>query len=571
MNRSAITVLIILIALPGMAQTKQEPGLKREITLYNPYKPTLMDVTKRSFLPDMSDTVKIRPDFSYEIKTSPFMPPYTVSPIKAAAMVPDPLPKLYNSFMNFGFGTHFTPVAELSISNQRSKKGNIGFYGRHFSENDDIKLSESVRPYAGFMDNDASVYGRKLMRHSVLKGSVDFAQRTRYAYGYDTIFNEYNPDKKDIRISYMDAGAEIGLSSITSDSSDLAYDFTLDYSYFFSGKNYSLQTIKFEGEMARTWKRFYVGSGADFHYYIPSDSVSANTVYTAAVSPFIKMKSAEWNARIGFRFLAEKGFDEPLKVHLYPDMAFGFRIIPDYISFFAELSGRLEENRPERVLNINPFLLPGKSIYTLKNTDYPIVVSAGLTGETGINGRYCLSGTYSMLNDMLMFSNYILSDSSGYSSRGNYFIPVYDQAEILNIHGEISGQVNKEISFKSEANFYRYTLADSKYAWNRPEWDAAINLNYNLRNKIIAEFGVNAVGYRIGLTTYWNKTDVLTPLTWMTGQPATVNFNFMSEYRYTKILSFWLRFDNISFSRQYEWAYYPSQRFFVLAGFRYSL
>ena len=37
------------------------------------------------------------------------MPDYTISPIKAAALLPDPLPKLYKSYINAGLGnTSFT-------------------------------------------------------------------------------------------------------------------------------------------------------------------------------------------------------------------------------------------------------------------------------------------------------------------------------------------------------------------------------------------------------------------------------------------------------------------------------
>jgi hypothetical protein len=116
-----IILLIILTFFPVRGQVKkQETGLKREVTLYNPYKPTLPESKKRSFLPDISDTSTIRPDFRYDVKASPFFPEYTISPIKAASLLPDPLPKLYKSFINLGLGNYFTPLAELSITNERS-------------------------------------------------------------------------------------------------------------------------------------------------------------------------------------------------------------------------------------------------------------------------------------------------------------------------------------------------------------------------------------------------------------------------------------------------------------------
>ena len=53
--------------------------------------------------------------------------------------------------------------------------------------------------------------------------------------------------------------------------------------------------------------------------------------------------------------------------------------------------------------------------------------------------------------------------------------------------------------------------------------------------------------------------------------PVHFNLNLNAEYRYSKILSFWTRLDNISINRYYEWAYYPSQTFLFMLGFTYSL
>ncbi len=112
----------------------------------------------------MIDTVRVKPDFHYEVSSIPFQPEYTISQIKAAALLPDPLPKLYKSYVNVGFGNHVTPLAEISITNERSKKGAFGIYGRHFSSNDNINFENGEKVFAGYMDNDVSLFGRKILQ-----------------------------------------------------------------------------------------------------------------------------------------------------------------------------------------------------------------------------------------------------------------------------------------------------------------------------------------------------------------------------------------------------------------------
>jgi hypothetical protein len=156
--------------------------------------------------------------------------------------------------------------------------------------------------------------------------------------------------------------------------------------------------------------------------------------------------------------------------------------------------------------------------------------------------------------------------------RGNYFKPLSDNAEILNVHGEMSGKIAEFLSLNTEANWYRYTLSKNDFAWNKPAWDASVGLKYNLVNKIIAGMEISALGKRkLLVTTDFINSFGITYDTRIINMPAYLNFNLSAEYRYTKILSFWMKFNNISFNRYYEWAYYPSQRFLCLVGFTYSL
>jgi hypothetical protein len=574
MKKIIFTLLIIfLISLQGFSQKqKQETVLKREVTLYNPYKPSLSEVMKKSFLPDMSDTSTVRQAFKYDLVSQPFQPSYTISPIKPASIIPDPLSKLYRSYINFGLGNYLTPLAEVSITNDRSKSGAIGIYARHFSTNGYVKLLNDQKGFAGYMDNDVSLYGKKFLENSILNGSLDFSQKMRYAYGYDTIFKSYDPDKKDIRLNYYNTGANIGLVSSKSDSSKLFYDFKLSYNFFYHTPTLYQHNVDLKGLMAKEYKGFYVGSGVEFDYFSFSDSTYANPRYIASLSPFVKKSTQEWSLKLGFQALIDRGISDNAKFHIYPDFNFTFSIIPSYINFFADLSGKLVKNEPLNVIRENPYFFPDSTLFKLKNTDYSLVVKAGFKGGTGIDGNYELSASYSIVNDMLFFTNH----ERGWPltvRRGNFFIPLYDDCEVLNIHGEIGGRIAENLSFNTEANWYRYTLTKYEFAWNKPDWDASLGLRYNLKNKIIAGVDFQALGNRnLAVTTEEvNMSGVSIFTNKAISMPAYFNINLSAEYRYTKILSFWVKLNNIGFNKYYEWAYYPSQRFIGMVGFTYSL
>lgn len=550
------------------AQTDKQ-DLKREVTLYNPYKPSLPDARKRSFLPDVNDTSKVRPDFRYDIKATPYTPEYTIGQIKAASLLPDPLTKLYKSYVKLGMGNYISPLAEISITNERSKKGAIGLYASHFSTNGKIKLQNEEKVFAGYMDNDASLFGKKFFKKNFLEGSVGFIQKTRYAYGYDTSITGYAPEKKDIRLGYNNIGSAVSFESLNLDSASFSYDFDLNYNFFYNGTERYQHSAALTGMMARTYKDFYVGSGVSFDYSRLANALYDKPKYIASVSPFIKKSSPQWSFKAGLQLLLDKNMTDSPEVHIYPDLNFSFNIVSEYVRFFAGLNGRLEKNEPLKIIDENPFLVRDGSLFTVPNTSHALIVSSGLTGNTGMGGNYLLSASYSFINNMIFFSNLVFPDSLFAPQMGNLFIPMNDDGELIRIHGEMNGVITDKISYSGNANWYHYTLTDNQYAWNKPDWDGQIGVKYNLRNKIIAGLDINTIGKR-RLMVY--EPDLIQPPTsYYFEEPVHLNINLNAEYRYNKNLSFWLRLNNISFNRYYEWAYYPSYRFLGLVGFTYSL
>lgn len=564
-----INICLIVLCLPSVSQSSEQ-DLNREVTLYNPYKPSLHEAKKRSFLPDINDTSKIRPDFSYSINPKAYNPVYSISPIKAASLLPDPLTKLYKSYINLGFGNYVTPLAEISITNERSKKGSIGLYARHFSTNGKIRLDDEKKAFAGYMDNDAALSGKKFFRKNYMEGSVNFLQRNRYAYGYDTRITGYSPEKKDIKLGYNNIVAKASFSSLNLDSTELSYDFSIHYDFFFTGRESYQNNPGLSGRISKIYKDFYAGSDIEFDYFSFSDIISESPKYYASINPFVRKSTAQWNFNLGMRMLLEKIPERSAKLHLYPDVRFGFNIVPSYVSFFTALNGRLEKNDPLKIIDENPFIVKDGSLFRLPNTSHALIVSAGLKGNTGMEGSYLLSTSYSVINDLLLYSNFVFPDSVGAPQMGNLFLPLTDDVELLTIHGEMTGMIGEKIYYSGMANIYNYSLTLSEYALNKPSWDATFGVKYNLRNKIIAGLDMEATGKRWFMATERDNTPSPDNRNYF-DQPGNINLNLSAEYRYTKILSFWFRLNNISFGKYYEWGYYPARRFIGLVGFTYSL
>jgi len=575
MKRIPVLILMALLANCNVFGQEAQTGPQREVTLYNVYKPTLSRSNKRSFLPVINDTLSVKPKMTYDIVTKPFFPEYKISPLKAATLVADPLPKLYKSYINLGFGNYFTPFGELSIANERSKKGAIGLYARHFSTNGNVKLDSGDKVFAGYMDNDLSLFGKRFLDNSVLEGSIDYEQKTRHAYGFNTDSLSsilVLPGRKATKTVFNGIGADISWSSLTLDSADLNYKINLGYNLFAQKDNTYQQNEKLGVQLAKSFDGFYAQVGVGFDFYHTNDS-SILPEYTLSIHPSVSKNTPLWNFRVGANLVYDRdgyyattlppsGGDVNERFYVYPDLKFGFSIMPTYMEMFLGLNGELNKNMVRSVVGENPY---SRNLFLEKNTDYSLVASAGLDGNNGIGGNWLLSASYSIVDNMLFF----VADENS-DSFGRYFTSIYDDVDLLNIHGEIDGDISDKLSFNGSANLYKYTLADNISAPNKPDWEAEFGLKYNLRDKIIAGIDVNAIGARtLSSNTFADQlagtgTPVLTT-------PTHVNINFNAEYRYTKILSFWFKANNLGFNRYYDYAYYPTQRFLFMLGFSYSM
>jgi len=575
-------IAVLMLMLTGVA-LGQETGsdIRREVKLYNPFKPTLTRETKVSFLPDMKDTSAVNPLFEYRIFPKAFVPEIELKTIGAAKLEPDPLPKLYNSFINIGFGNYFSPVVELSISSKRSRNRILGFYANHASSFGNLTLGNDESVYGGYMDTDISLYGTRFFTRSALSGSIDFNHLRRFAYGYDPAAGPLPETGKDsLRIDYMMPGAEVSYFSTRLDSTHLYYDGKIFYNLLYQTKDVYSHNFGAEFNGGYDLKIFYAKAKIRYENYNYSDFIDFKSRNLISFDPSINRTSGLWAFRIGFSMITDSrneydpaGLLAPeykTKLYLYPDMMFRFSIIPSFMSLYVKLDGEFENNQAADIVSYNPFvvvedsdgqIMPSADLYMLRPTDHKLRIGGGLLGSAGDFTTYKLTVSYSMFEDMLFFMNDL--------NYGRGFIPLYDGGELLTVHGDIGARINDEMSLSASAEFYNYKLETADHPWHKPGWEGKLTYAYNLRNKIVATATVNGISKRyamFGPMPYSGETDPT-----INEMPVHFSLDIGAEYRYTKILSFWTRLNNISNNRYYAWNFYPSQRFILMAGFTYSL
>jgi len=546
-----IVIAAVLLSL-NMFVVAQE-SIDKEIVVVKPYEPVLSDAHKINLLPEITDTTTVKPTFIYQITPKQYETEYEIKRIKAATLGAESLEKLYKSYLKLGVGNYFVPNLEININSLRSRDKWFGVYLKHNSINGKIKLENGDKVNPGFNQNIALVEGKKIFKKSVLSGYLSPQFYGINFYGYNPVLNpdSINMQKDSIRQHYLYADAGFRMQSAYKDSLHLNYDLGVNYGYTKDRFDYSEHAFRFSSEFNKQFKANVIGLKAGVsHYLTPEvfDSVN-NTVIR--ISPWYSKSTPDYAYKIGVNMIADLYGDET-NFHFQPLAFLSISLLNKIMVPYFGIEGNLEENYFGKISRENMYIMPGLSV---KNTNHKIIGFIGLKGNYYSKLSYHLGFNYTISDNMYFFVN----DTAG--NIGNKFLVEYDDAERVNFLAEMIFRPLDKLSFTVKGNYYHYNLDSLEYAWHKPSGDLSLFAEYNIKNKILLEGSVMYIGPRYARA--------------IPGVPVKLkgytDLSLGLEYRYSKVLSAFIRFNNILGMNQEPWLYYPGMRLNALFGFTYAL
>ncbi len=542
--------LLALFLLPSGMLHAQRDTIRKEVRVVKPYEPSLSGATKININPVVGDTVTYHPRITYSISPKPMMAPYHPRPIKPARLQPESVPKLYKSYLKMGMGNYVTPLLEFNMSSLRSKDHVLGLYVRSLSSYGNVKLDNGKKVDGNYGGLKAKLYGKKIFRSATFDGSVFLRNDKMLYYGYDPVLDT-SLVKDSIRQNYLNPGALLSIHSTHADSNHVNYSAAMRYDYFRDKYDHAQHGVDFSGSLFKVFSGKTIGFKTDVLYFNSDLYPSGNYDANITVEPWFYQSTSEWRlkASLAGTFDLTEGITD---IRLYPRIRFQFRIVPAYLRAYLGMDGRMEVNDYMSMARENPFVKPGLFV---KNTDHKMEFFLGLSGTLAPGTEYKLKGSYELIDQMPFFINDTVDNL------GNRFIAVYDDVQLFRFAGEFMGRVSDKFSLLLKGAFNNYSMTVLEKPWHKPALEASLSARYNLHNKIIVRGDFNYIGKRYASTP-------ASQIIQMKGYP---DLNLGFEYRYRKILSFFLNFNNIISIRYQPWNQFPTQGFFVMGGFTYSL
>lgn len=541
-------ILICACALVAMAQ----PGLQDiNYSVKSGVETTVKNAIKLSDIPEIKDSVKRIENIKYGITSTPIFPKYQAQSIEAARLQNEPLNKLYHSLLKLGYGPLYNmPYGEFWIANTRSKESNYGARLKHFSSTTRLENTG----YGGFSDNEVRVFGKRFYKKHTLSGDLNYDRNVIHYYGYDTRLNTLD-DKNYTRQRYQLFEPKIQLLSHYTDSTHVNHNIQLSYYnlqnlYRESENNIKLNAL---GTMFLNKEKLNIGFLTDFYNHKQARDTMNDLI--VSVNPSFEANGKKWHADMGLTGTLNH-FNQATRFYFYPQLNLYYDIYENMVIPYAGVSGGLVKNSLRSLSRENAFV---DTVINYRNTNNRYNLFGGLRGNLSSRTSYDARVNYAQYDNLHFF----VINYNGLNMVYNRFEVIYDQASVLTVSGQLKYQYKEKWNLIGKGNYYLYKTKTLARAYHRPDFDLTGSLIYNLQSKLILKGDLFFMGKQWVLTQQIDGENTSLSSRQINGW---ADINLEAEYRYSKMLSFFARLNNIANQRYYRWERYPSQRFNFMLG-----
>jgi len=463
---------------------------------------------------------------------------------RALKLKSEPLEKFYGGNITGGFGNYATPFLNASLFNKRENKYALGLNFNHISS----KNGPVDKENSGSSDTDVSIDSRYYGEILTVGANVNYKRKMVHYYGYPEGVEVSADSIRQVYNTY-----NLGLWFGNTDKKD-------DFDYVISG-NYNYIKDKFSSSESKTeinlesnyflreGLKFYLDVNTMFSSFKSPESLSRNLI---KVKPYVMFKYNNFNVKGGLNFTFQNDtLSTRSDVALYPFISADY-LLSDNFKLFFNIDGDMEQLDLQSVVNQNPFLDEGLTIY---HSNRKFGIGGGIQGNVNNYFNFIAGFKYDEYKDMYFF----LNDSLELST----FRLIYDHegSSLLNLYGELVFSKIKNYNVGVRADFYNYSTKSLEEAWHRPSFKLTGTLRYNLYDKIV--LGTN-IYFLAGMKAYDFTTNEVIQLS------SILDLNLDINYLFSDQLGVLLKFNNI-LGRNYEryWRY-PSRGIQILGGVSFN-
>jgi outer membrane receptor protein involved in Fe transport len=535
------------------------------VNVVKPYTPKISDAFKIKETPSLNDsTTAKKKDIKYNIFSIPVASTFTPAKGKAATVDKEKPVKLYDNYASLGVGTYTTILGEVYLNHALSSTERVGGYLSHHSSAGDI---DGINFDNNFSETGLNAHYSQKLRDYAWKVEGGFQLQTFNWYGLP----DQNIETFDVDHSFYTAnfGGDITFEdAIINNGSVLYRRFGDDQG---SGENRFILKSGFDlpvsDESINTEVTIdYIGGSFDRSYLLNEALNYSN--FNLGIAPSYQMKQDDLTVNLGVNmvYLNDTEASES-KFFIYPNITASYRLVDELMIAYGGIEGGLIQNSYYAFAHENPFVSP--TLFVLP-TDQTYNASIGLKGKLTNSLSYNVSGHYIADKNRALFkTNSALGTAEENYQLGNSLGVVYDDIDTFSIAGALNFDMNRNFKLALKAEYFGYSTDNEAEAWNLPDIEASLFLDYQIDEHWFAGANLFFVGER---KDQFAIEQSFLPV----GPPQTITLDSFFDvnahvgYKINDQLSAFAKANNIANQDYQRWLNYPVQGIQFLAGATYQ-
>jgi len=555
LKRNFFTYLITIGLLLFSGHFSYGQGQNEEVTIIAPYIPSIGDVTKIPFKPEITPGEQDAPSFEYNYVTKRLETRLELDPVEPMKLSEGKQDEIYRNYAKVGFGNYTTPYLEFMASSLRSEKYQFGARLKHHSSQGKI----IGYPPSAYSHNLISVFGKSFSKNHTLSAEIGYNRDVVHFYGFaPDSFPDLEFSKDDIRQRFQHLQGIVEYNSNYKEKYKLNHLFRLGFHYFSDFYGTRESQISFITNLDKSFKTrgndfkhsFALDLGLDYLNY--KDSLNSADPLFILIRPVYRFGFGQYkfeaglNINIAVRIATTQ---RTVGLDVFPILKAEVVIIEEKLKAYAEISGNRSINSFRSLAGINPFITSTPQIYC---TDEQIKIGGGITGNAG-GLNFLAEAYYSYLNDMPLFVTDTLLVLQ------NKFDVIYDDINLLKIKASLGFVQVNQFSARLMAAYYHYIPKDEVKAWQMPNFEIGLDAGYTLQEKYTIRASVLALGSKYARIF---EAGEVVPVKVSGAFDLGLGF----EYQVDKMISAYIDASNILNQHYQRWYQYPVQGIQVMAG-----
>ncbi|HFS67358.1 MAG TPA: TonB-dependent receptor [Flavobacteriia bacterium] len=564
-------LIVSLIPFFIQAQEKEKDSIgTEEVNVVKPYTPTIKDAFKLKKTPKQGkDKIQEKKEVQYSIHSVPVASTFTPSKGKAKSIALKHKERIYQNFVQVGFGTYTTPLIEAFVHTSTTRDNDFGLWLNYLSSNGGIKdvvLDDS------FADANIDLFYKQETRDFDWKINGGYRYQKYHWYGLldPTAYTTAQLNAMDVKQTYGNVNIGGTVNYYESFFKEAKLDLNLFSDAYKSNEMHVNLTPKFllpvADELIETDFRLEYINGKMDKDYTGTGNIKYG-FYNLGVSPTFKVIRDDLKIDLGAKLVYSGATQtgQESKFYIYPNLSGSYQLIIDVLSVYASVTGDLQQHSYRQFVTENPFVSPTLNIGRT-NTAYDARI--GFKGRLASNISFNAYGEYKMENAkaLFMLNSAPVIITEAYQNNNSFGV-VYDDVKTFGGFGELTLDLSKELQIGGNASLNTYNLKTFDKAWNLPNIKATVFATYTA-DSWFANANLFFVGDRKDYYINYNAFPL--PIASIITNKSYVDLNLKFGYQFKNRLTFFAQANNV-FGGNYErYTNFKVQGIQFLAGLKYK-